>query len=103
MARQKDDVTSRAKEAEMKSERKNYTYRLPIYLAELFAAACKQEDISPVTLMEQWIIQYVEPHEAKFGPKVLNGIDDIVDAKKENERKSRLKQKRKRGKSGTGY
>jgi hypothetical protein len=96
LPRHDDEVTSKAKEAEIKRERKNYTYRLPIYLSELFSEVCRQKDISPVTLVEQWIANYVEPYDSKFGPKILSEIDDIVEAKKENERKSRLKQKRRR-------
>lgn len=93
---EEDGDTLQAKEDEKKKERKNYTYRLPIYLAELFSTVCKQNGISPVTLIQQWINQYVEPYESKFGPVILVEMDDIVEAKRQNERKSRLKQKRKR-------
>lgn len=95
MARQEDEATLKAKEAKIKRERKNYTYRLPIYLSELFAKVCDTKGVSPVTLVEQWIGEYITPYESKFGPEILADIDDIVETKKENERKSRLKQKRK--------
>lgn len=97
MARQEDEATAKARAAEIKKERKNYTYRLPIYLAEMFSQVCEQKAISPVTLIEQWIGQYVSTYESKLGPDILDEIGDIIEAKKENERRSRQKQqKRKR-------
>ena len=98
MSKQEDEATLRARESVLKRERKNYTYRLPIYLAELFAEICKQKDISPVVLIEQWIQKYVESLESKFGPDVLAEINDIIETKKQNEKLSRDRQKRKRRK-----
>lgn len=97
MARPEDSEVLEARDIERRKERKNYTYRLPIYLAELFSKVCEQKAISPVTLVEKWIGEYVEPFEGKFGPDVLSGIDKIIESKKQGELKSRQKQKRKRG------
>jgi hypothetical protein len=97
MRHKEDQDTIEAIEKQKKSERKNYTYRLEIYLAELFAEVCAEKGVQPVVLLENWMKDYTSQFEEKYGPEILSEIGDIIKTKKQNEKKSRLKQKRKRG------
>lgn len=96
MRQREDQDTIEALNRQKKSERKNYTFRLSIYLAQLFAEVCREKGVQPVTLLEQWITEYAEPYEDKYSADILSEIDDKIKVKKDNEMKSRKKQNRKR-------
>jgi len=90
-----DEATQKALESQMKNERKNYTFRLRIYLAETFLRVCQDKGVSTVSLLDQWIEDYVAGESKKYDRAVMAEISEIIEAKKEAEKKSREKSQRK--------
>lgn len=78
-------------EKKLIAERKNYTYRLPIYLAEMFYKVCEDKGITTVDQLEKWLLEFVEPHRKEMHAKVIKKTVTITDKKKKQEKKYRNK------------
>lgn len=88
-----DKDLKEVRDEELIQERKNYTYRLSIYYAKLFANVCEDEKIPTVSMLEKWIKDFVKPYEEKYKSKILKELSQTIQIKREQETSYRKKQK----------